>query len=119
ASNRSFGACSSTRTTSCRARYKLLSSNASCVPRNLSSFPPRRSSDLLQLGGRLAAGAVRRHRLPGRHVARADLEPQLHALRLPRSEEHTSELQSRGQLVCRLLLEKKTSGAWWSRAQAA
>src|SRR5690625_5710363 len=36
-----------------------------------------------------------------------------HELRTPlygmigRSEEHTSELQSRGQLVCRLLLEKK------------
>src|SRR5690625_6679437 len=29
-----------------------------------------------------------------------------YALRL-RSEEHTSELQSRGHLVCRLLLEKK------------
>src|SRR5690625_6482565 len=29
-----------------------------------------------------------------------------------RSEEHTSELQSRGQLVCRLLLEKKTD---WAR----
>src|SRR5690625_6946602 len=29
-----------------------------------------------------------------------------HAL-LGRSEEHTSELQSRGHLVCRLLLEKK------------
>src|SRR3712207_8522808 len=27
----------------------------------------------------------------------------------PRSEEHTSELQSRQYLVCRLLLEKKTS----------
>src|SRR2546421_1826508 len=27
--------------------------------------------------------------------------------RLPRSEEHTSELQSRSDLVCRLLLEKK------------
>src|SRR5690348_17545972 len=27
----------------------------------------------------------------------------------PRSEEHTSELQSPVQLVCRLLLEKKTS----------
>src|SRR2546422_7037111 len=27
--------------------------------------------------------------------------------RLPRSEEHTSELQSRLHLVCRLLLEKK------------
>src|SRR5690625_6163467 len=28
-----------------------------------------------------------------------------------RSEEHTSELQSRGQLVCRLLLEKKHRAA--------
>src|SRR5699024_11268614 len=28
-------------------------------------------------------------------------------LNLPRSEEHTSELQSRFDLVCRLLLEKK------------
>src|SRR5690625_5381153 len=27
-----------------------------------------------------------------------------------RSEEHTSELQSRGHLVCRLLLEKKNNG---------
>src|SRR5439155_24633259 len=27
-----------------------------------------------------------------------------------RSEEHTSELQSRGHLVCRLLLEKKKNG---------
>src|SRR2546422_4815095 len=31
----------------------------------------------------------------------------LHVLRIPRSEEHTSELQSRLHLVCRLLLEKK------------
>src|SRR5206468_10870038 len=29
--------------------------------------------------------------------------------RSPRSEEHTSELQSRSDLVCRLLLEKKKS----------
>src|SRR2546428_1412832 len=29
------------------------------------------------------------------------------ACREPRSEEHTSELQSRSDLVCRLLLEKK------------
>src|SRR6266508_3323931 len=29
------------------------------------------------------------------------------ALTVARSEEHTSELQSRGHLVCRLLLEKK------------
>src|SRR2546422_4177039 len=40
------------------------------------------------LGGRAA---------PGRVVA----------FRAPRSEEHTSELQSRLHLVCRLLLEKK------------
>src|SRR5439155_2244786 len=35
-----------------------------------------------------------------------------------RSEEHTSELQSRGHLVCRLLLEKKktkTKKKWWIR----
>src|SRR2546422_2611578 len=31
----------------------------------------------------------------------------LHGQRLQRSEEHTSELQSRLHLVCRLLLEKK------------
>src|SRR5437660_8646215 len=29
-----------------------------------------------------------------------------------RSEEHTSELQSRGHLVCRLLLEKKKINRW-------
>src|SRR5690349_22577132 len=29
----------------------------------------------------------------------------------PRSEEHTSELQSRRDLVCRLLLEKKKQGS--------
>src|SRR5437870_10183093 len=29
-----------------------------------------------------------------------------------RSEEHTSELQSRGHLVCRLLLEKKNTPSW-------
>src|SRR5215813_14281559 len=42
----------------------------------------------------------------GSHQARPDLRP----TRLepePRSEEHTSELQSRPHLVCRLLLEKK------------
>src|SRR5690625_6874747 len=32
---------------------------------------------------------------------------QLAGLRPTRSEEHTSELQSRGHIVCRLLLEKK------------
>src|SRR5690625_6494649 len=31
----------------------------------------------------------------------------MEGIKLSRSEEHTSELQSRGHLVCRLLLEKK------------
>src|SRR5207253_6966404 len=33
--------------------------------------------------------------------------PNLLGVKTGRSEEHTSELQSRGHLVCRLLLEKK------------
>src|SRR2546430_7284281 len=33
-----------------------------------------------------------------------------HGLILRRSEEHTSELQSQSNLVCRLLLEKKNNG---------
>src|SRR6202171_3746469 len=32
---------------------------------------------------------------------------EFHGFRLPRSEEHTPELQSPNNLVCRLLLEKK------------
>src|SRR2546429_5603964 len=34
-------------------------------------------------------------------------KPTIHLYRCKRSEEHTSELQSRLHLVCRLLLEKK------------
>src|SRR5690625_6601687 len=42
------------------------------------------------------------------------------ASRAARSEEHTSELQSRGHLVCRLLLEKKkTTGTGYRETQAA
>src|SRR5690625_6146973 len=37
---------------------------------------------------------------------------------ISRSEEHTSELQSRGHLVCRLLLEKNTSRGWRPRCCA-
>src|SRR5438874_12535275 len=53
------------------------------------------------------------HELTGRPLPRrvAGDDPSLDRCRahqlLPRSEEHTSELQSRRDLVCRLLLEKK------------
>src|SRR5436309_8919734 len=58
----------------------------------------------------LAKAPRRRERLDrGRpHRLRDRLRPpQLHRIRPARSEEHTSELQSRENLVCRLLLEKK------------
>src|SRR3712207_8465104 len=69
------------------------------------------------LDGHQVGGVPQRGRLPGEDRQRVDevpraLEPcrQLDdPLRepVPRSEEHTSELQSRQYLVCRLLLEKK------------
>src|SRR2546429_5716498 len=43
----------------------------------------------------------------GFRVDRLDDGNVIHNLRVVRSEEHTSELQSRLHLVCRLLLEKK------------
>src|SRR5258705_7877723 len=42
---------------------------------------------------------------PGGKIPQARPRPRYH--RRPRSEEHTSELQSLRHLVCRLLLEKK------------
>src|SRR3712207_8825667 len=44
----------------------------------------------------------------GAPMTTTDLSGILVALVTPRSEEHTSELQSRQYLVCRLLLDKKT-----------
>src|SRR3712207_8566974 len=59
--------------------------------------------------GRLRARAARRGRRRGRRDLRgaARRRDALSQHRGPRSEEHTSELQSRQYLVCRLLLEKK------------
>src|SRR5215208_5866379 len=45
-------------------------------------------------------------RVPPSPISRRWLSERRRGCR-PRSEEHTSELQSRGHLVCRLLLEKK------------
>src|SRR5438552_16818067 len=83
---------------------------------DLHSFPTRRSSDLapamnLLLAEACAArswafglGSQRRELKSG--DAAWDRWAELRA-RFPRSEEHTSELQSPDHLVCRLLLEKK------------
>src|SRR5207253_4860591 len=55
-----------------------------------------RAVETMTLAGKMGAGGNQRAAL---------------SVRIPgtRSEEHTSELQSRGHLVCRLLLEKKKS----------
>src|SRR3712207_8770948 len=73
--------------------------------------PPRG----LALGSLLGAAGPRLGPadLPGTSGARRDVRYALEAsddpvpYRLKRSEEHTSELQSRQYLVCRLLLEKQ------------
>src|SRR5207248_9332773 len=88
------------------------------APPALPSFPTRRSSDL--------AGFLRPNPYGGRMLHHPDYEPFWNAAEeldvaiglhegasggMPqvgvRSEEHTSELQSPYDLVCRLLLEKK------------
>src|SRR5690554_7178582 len=61
-------------------------------------FPTRRSSDLHPLAGL---------EVPLAKHASISINDLLTSEDLQRSEEHTSELQSRPHLVCRLLLEKK------------
>src|SRR5690625_1670825 len=46
---------------------------------------------------------------PAVRALRAQADKHLYSLEMKRSEEHTSELQSRGHLVCRLLLDIKKS----------
>src|SRR3989442_7869125 len=50
----------------------------------------------------------RRHTFPGRDLSKNERRWQHKLCIRFRSEEHTSELQSRPHLVCRLLLAKKT-----------
>src|SRR5690242_21167711 len=69
-------------------------------PRDLHSFPTRRSSDLSWETPRRRWRSGRR---PSSRTSATIRPPS----RSSRSEEHTSELQSHVNLVCRLLLEKK------------
>src|SRR5690606_40274077 len=103
---------------SCCSSFSCASSGA---VRHLHSFPTRRSSDLFdaaaqQLVVQGARGvilhavfdlALQQQAYP--HAPGGGLQQRLAELaaRKERSEEHTSELQSRENLVCRLLLEKK------------
>src|SRR5262245_62536959 len=71
--------------------------------RALHSFPTRRSSDLRGRSG------WRRSTPNRRKAAPRSPAPSCARRSSPRSEEHTSELQSLRHLVCRLLLEKKNT----------
>src|SRR5690606_41413944 len=106
--------------------YSIFLSSSGDHP-SLLSFPTRRSSDLprarpclplsggdavmnpplpiVALTGFLGSGKTTLLRRWRRDVALKDSAVIVHDL--SRSEEHTSELQSRENLVCRLLLEKK------------
>src|SRR5699024_12425357 len=76
---------------------------------SIQSLPTRRSSDLIE---QLPVNAARRALSDTLPLDRAAVRAMVGELKTSktgteRSEEHTSELQSRFDLVCRLLLEKK------------
>src|SRR5258706_6891967 len=80
-------------------------------PPRSTPFPTRRSSDLgkglaLQQALRLLRTRAG-HQGEGHALQRQRDESRNRGIVLHRSEEHTSELQSLTNLVCRLLLEKK------------
>src|SRR5205807_2717894 len=93
--------------------------SSSGAPRYLHSFPTRRSSDLVRLTPASFAIAMRFELVgsiqmswlspPGLFAPKPPPPPPAPGppARFNRSEEHTSELQSPCNLVCRLLLEKK------------
>src|SRR5690606_39384029 len=97
-------------------RFRVMLCSAHCA---LLSFPTRRSSDLLfhlmdtvgthpQLPVNWVVGFCAALMIAATFVTLWWSHRRLVALiALSRSEEHTSELQSRENLVCRLLLEKK------------
>src|SRR5690606_39375360 len=106
----------------CLAHCVLLPFYHTCTAhhQHLSSFPTRRSSDLHRHEPphptrlrRPRPCRRRSERRRGRERAGRDRSVRMRCTsrRQPsaprRSEEHTSELQSRENLVCRLLLEKK------------
>src|SRR5690625_6924585 len=95
--------------------------------RELDSFPTRRSSDLSGVRVFTTVHAAGVHLITQR-LSSSFIGVEREVLDTPgilrllvhqelRSEEHTSELQSRGHIVCRLLLEKKKikNGAKLSR----
>src|SRR5438874_9479614 len=89
---------------------KLFFFRCSDTSLDLHSFPTRRSSDLILLVLALLAGLLSACDAGGGPKPTPTFNGTIKigvASPFTRSEEHTSELQSRRDLVCRLLLEKK------------
>src|SRR5262249_59310901 len=72
------------------------------------AFPTRRSSDLT----RQPLSSLQRSTRPRSPPTATEPSRSTTAHQASRSEEHTSELQSLTNLVCRLLLEKKNDRGW-------
>src|SRR5207253_9941756 len=99
--------------------YDHFTSHRSAYHKTHPPFPTRRSSDLHAEAVHYRLNALHRVDFRDDHVRAQALRAHGHAAPAPavagnhhllsgkRSEEHTSELQSRGHLVCRLQLEKK------------
>src|SRR5690606_40320578 len=102
-----------------------LSFDPQCDTQDLHSFPTRRSSDLEAIAKNTGAMIVSNFEIANHYEEKGiEVHPMNHGGSWKfefgkvkyviahhtssfRSEEHTSELQSRENLVCRLLLEKK------------
>src|SRR5690606_40632894 len=104
--------------------HPITFTQAFCHHRLLPSFPTRRSSDLLRHRQPCARPQRKTHEGHTDHGRGQNLRhlPRTHQIvrtvdagmaGRPRSEEHTSELQSRENLVCRLLLEKNKGKQPW------
>src|SRR5699024_12532988 len=98
--------CSQFHCESCRIiapDFFAISHLGSAVPGEIHSFPTRRSSDLANM--KLASPLTYNYTRMFKDAL--FLRSMGNTFLYLRSEEHTSELQSRFELVCRLLLEKK------------
>src|SRR5690625_6061857 len=84
---------------------------ATAIPRN----------PIITAASAAARGSIRRSSAAARRTSglSALIAVETTTVSALRSEEHTSELQSRGHLVCRLLLEKKKSEPGEGTGQAA
>src|SRR2546422_8901557 len=100
-----------------RRRARLSCANKAAVDRSTPSMPGRSAGPIVLVtgaSGHIGSTLCSLLRAAGREVLAVDVQAHAQERIEPcdvksndRSEEHTSELQSRLHLVCRLLLEKK------------